>query len=217
MILLAFDTSSGHGSLALFRDGALLEERAVEAPDGFGHVLFGEIEALLGRHGLALGDVGRIAAASGPGSFTGIRVGLTAAKALAEATGCQVVGISTLRAVASFGTSGRRAAVIDARRGEVYAGLYGADLEALAAERVGPLAALEVALGADVEIVTSYPQLFTGRPVTPAPQALAAALGRLAERLEAVDPAGLDANYVRASDAELFWKEPRLSGPGVVP
>ena len=118
MILLAFDTSSEHGSLALFRNGLLLEERAVEAPDGFGHVLFGEIEALLARHGVALRQLDRIAAASGPGSFTGIRVGLTAAKALAEALGCPVAAVSTLQALASFGSAARRAAVLDARRGE---------------------------------------------------------------------------------------------------
>lgn len=208
MILLAFDTSSEHGSLALFRDGLLLEERAVEAPDGFGHVLFGEIEALLARHGVALRQLDRIAAASGPGSFTGIRVGLTAAKALAEALGCPVAAVSTLQALASFGSAARRAAVLDARRGEVYAGLFGPSLKPLAAESVGPVAALEAALTPDVEIVTPDAALLPGRPVTIAPRALAAAVGRLGQSLEPMDPAGLDANYVRKSDAELFWKEP---------
>lgn len=208
MILLAFDTSSEHGSLALFRGGALLEERAVDAPDGFGHVLFGEIEALLRRHGVGLREVDRIVAASGPGSFTGIRVGLTAAKALAEALGCPVAAVSTLQALASFGSAARRVAVLDARRGEVYAGLFGPSLEPLAAESVGPLAALEAALTPDVEIVTPDPALLPGRRVTPAPRALAAAIGRLGQSSEPMDPAGLDANYVRKSDAELFWKEP---------
>ncbi len=208
MILLAFDTSSEHGSLALFRDGLLLEERAVDAPDGFGHVLFGEIEALLARHGIALRQLNRIAAASGPGSFTGIRVGLTAAKALAEALGCQVAAVSTLQALASFGSAARRAAVLDARRGEVYAGLFGPSLEPLAAESVGPLTALEAALAPDVEIVTPDPTLLPGRRVTTASRSLAAAIGRLGQSSEPMDPAGLDANYVRKSDAELFWKEP---------
>lgn len=208
MILLAFDTSSEHGSLALFRDGLLLEERAVDAPDGFGHVLFGEIEALLARHGIALRQLNRIAAASGPGSFTGIRVGLTAAKALAEALGCQVAAVSTLQALASFGSAARRAAVLDARRGEVYAGLFGPSLEPLAAESVGPLTALEAALAPDVEIVTPDPALLPGRRVTTASRSLAAAIGRLGQSSEPMDPAGLDANYVRKSDAELFWKEP---------
>lgn len=208
MILLAFDTSSEHGSLALFRDGILFEERAVEAPDGFGHVLFGEIEALLARHGIALRQLNRIAAASGPGSFTGIRVGLTAAKALAEALGCQVAAVSTLQALASFGSAARRAAVLDARRGEVYAGLFGPSLEPLAAESVGPLTALEAALAPDVEIVTPDPALLPGRRVTTASRSLAAAIGRLGQSSEPMDPAGLDANYVRKSDAELFWKEP---------
>lgn len=209
MILLAFDTSSGLGSLALFRGGALLEERAVEAPGGFGHILFGEIDSLLGRHGVTVGELGRVAAVSGPGSFTGLRVGLAAAKALAEVARCELVPVSALRALASFGSAPRRAAVIDARRGEVYAGLYDAALEPRAAETVGPLAALLASAGPDVELITSTPELLAPRPATLAPRALAAAAGRLAHHLEPADPAGLDANYVRKADAELFWVEPR--------
>src|SRR6202034_1906825 len=76
------------------------------------------------------------AAASGPGSFTGVRVGLAAAKGLAEATGKRVVAVSNLRALAAFGSAPLRATVIDARRGEVYAAVYNGELRIVMPEAV---------------------------------------------------------------------------------
>ncbi len=66
------------------------------------------------------------AAASGPGSFTGVRVGLACVKGLAEALGKPAVAVSNLRAIASFGTAPWRAVVLDARRGEIYGAVYDA-------------------------------------------------------------------------------------------
>ncbi len=106
----------------------VIEEVALDSPDGFAHVLFGEIERLLARHGLGIEQVDAFASASGPGSFTGVRVGLTAVKGLAEATGRKVVAVSNLEALAWFGSRPLRAAVLDARRGEVYGGVYDAGL-----------------------------------------------------------------------------------------
>jgi tRNA threonylcarbamoyladenosine biosynthesis protein TsaB len=201
------DTSSEHGSLALLEDGVTVEEMELHAPDGFGHVLFGALEALLSRHGWRYGEVQGFAAAAGPGSFTGVRIGLAAAKGLAEAAGARAAGVSTLRAIASFGSAARRAAVIDARRGEVYGGVYGADLQPLGEEVVCRLEAWLASLPPGIEIVTNAPELLPGVKVTEAPRALAAAVGRLAAGC-LVDPAALDANYVRRADAEIFWKEP---------
>ncbi len=76
------------------------------------------------------------AAASGPGSFTGVRVGLAAAKGLAEATGKRMVAVSNLRALAAFGTAPLRATVIDARRGEIYGAVYNSQLELVMPEVV---------------------------------------------------------------------------------
>jgi len=97
--LLAIDTTSESGSIALAEGDRIIEEVALHSPDGFAHVLFPEIEALLARHNLKITDIERFAAAAGPGSFTGVRVGLTAAKGLAEATGRQVVAVSNLQAI----------------------------------------------------------------------------------------------------------------------
>ncbi|MBZ5632956.1 MAG: tRNA (adenosine(37)-N6)-threonylcarbamoyltransferase complex dimerization subunit type 1 TsaB [Acidobacteriia bacterium] len=198
-LLLAIDTTSEFGSLALAEDGRVLEEVALDSPDGFAHVMFPEIEALLARHHLKITDMEGFAAAAGPGSFTGVRVGLTAAKGLAEATGRKVVAISNLQAVASFGTRALRAPVIDARRGDIFGAVYDADLRLVAPEVVMKLEDFLRTLPADTEVITH------------APKHLAGAIARIAaERFKAglaQDPSEIDANYVRRSDAELMWRD----------
>jgi tRNA threonylcarbamoyladenosine biosynthesis protein TsaB len=214
--ILAIDTTGDPGSLALVEDNAVIEEAVLESPDGFAHVLFGEIERLLARHALSLNQIDLFAAASGPGSFTGVRVGLTAAKGLAEATGRHVVAVSNLQALASFGTRALRAVVIDARRGEIYGAVYGAALNLVCDEVVIPYQVWLATLpSGDLEFITSRFPL-TGvehAPLIQAPRALAGAIAKIAAaRLEnglAQDPAAIDANYVRRSDAELLWKEPK--------
>jgi len=213
--LLAIDTTGERGSIALVNEVGVMEEVPLHSPDGFGHVLFGEIEALLNRHDLKAVELDGFACASGPGSFTGVRVGLAAAKGLAEATGRQVVVISNLRALASFGTCPLRAVAIDARRGEIYGAVYDSDLRIVQDETVRKLPDWLGGLPqGQLEFVTSGDAL-TGQPkaapVVVAPMAIAGALGRIAigefTAGRAVDPADVDANYVRRSDAELFWKE----------
>ena len=94
-MILSLDTTSEFGSIALTGRDRVVEEFPIHSPDGFGHVLYGEIERLLRRHEVAIGEIECFAAAAGPGSFTGVRVGLTAAKGLAEAAGKRVVGAGT--------------------------------------------------------------------------------------------------------------------------
>jgi tRNA threonylcarbamoyladenosine biosynthesis protein TsaB len=208
-VIFALDATSDSGSMALLRDGQILEEVEMESPDGFAHVLFNELERLLARHGLSIEQVDLFAAASGPGSFTGVRVGLTAVKGLAEATGKKAAAVSNLQAIASFGSKPVRAAVIDARRGEIYGGVYDASLNLLADEVVMPL---DQWLGhlpvGEVEVIAAGSIAITGK-VTRAPKALAGAIAKIAAAKPqlARDPAEIDANYVRRSDAELLWRD----------
>jgi tRNA threonylcarbamoyladenosine biosynthesis protein TsaB len=208
--VLALDTTGESGSIALVEDGRLLEERPLSSPDGFAHILFGEIESLLAKHGLGLRDIDVFASASGPGSFTGVRVGLAAVKGLAEATGRKVIAISNLQALAWYGTKPLRATVIDARRGEIFGAVYSNALEPVCPEVVIRLDAWLAALPAgDVEFITTR-TVIPGLPAaTQAPGSLAAAIGAIASLCfdRARDPAEIDANYVRRSDAELMWKE----------
>lgn len=201
-MILSIDTTSEYGSIALTEANVVIEEVALHAPEGFGHVLFGHIEQLLERNGTTVHQMECFAAASGPGSFTGVRVGQAAVKGLAEATSKRVVAVSNLRALASFGSAPLRAVVIDARRGEVYAAVYNSRLE---------LVMPEVVIKLD-EWLAKIPQrnceLISG---VEAPRPLAAAIGHIAwdefTLGRSSDPAEIDANYVRRSDAELFWKE----------
>lgn len=204
--IVAIDTTSEFGSLALAEDGRILEEALLHSPDGFAHVLFQQLERLRKRHGWQWEQVTGFAAAAGPGSFTGVRVGLAAAKGLAEASGALAAAVSNLQAMASFGSSALRAPFFDARRGEIYGALYNDHLEPLGAEVVTKFSAWRASLPAGAELLTPDPAPF-GVEATVTPRALAGAIALLAfDRLE--DPAKLDANYVRRSDAELHWREP---------
>jgi tRNA threonylcarbamoyladenosine biosynthesis protein TsaB len=210
--LLAIDTTSEYGSVALAEGGRVVEEVRLYSADGFAHTLFGEIEKLLARHQLQFGDLGGFAAAAGPGSFTGVRVGLTAVKGLAEATGRQVVAVSNLQALAWFGTRPLRAPVIDARRGQVFGGIYNAALEVVQPEAVMKFEDWVRTLPRDVEIVTNgFAVRATDFRIFEAPRALAGAVACIASgRFLAglgQDAAEIDANYVRRSDAELMWTE----------
>jgi tRNA threonylcarbamoyladenosine biosynthesis protein TsaB len=200
-VILSIDTMSGSGSIALTEANVVIEEVALDAPEGFGHVLFGHIQHLLDKNGTTVHQMECFAAASGPGSFTGVRVGLAAVKGLAEATGKRVVAVSNLRALAFFGSAPLRATVIDARRGEVYAAVYNSRLELVMPEVVVKLDAWLPALPAGCELISTVG----------APRPLAAAIGHIAwdefTAGRSSDPAEIDANYLRRSDAELFWKE----------
>jgi len=217
VFLLAIDTTADFGSIALLEDQRVIEEVPLHSPDGFAHVLFQEIITLLDRHGMRLDAIGGFASAAGPGSFTGVRVGLTAAKGLAEAAGCKVVAVSNLQALAWYGTRALRAVVVDARRGEIFGAVYDAGLNLIQQEVVARLPDWLASLPeGDLEFITNgYPiepaAAVLSRSVTIAPRAIASAIGRIAAaRFQAglgQDPAEIDANYVRRSDAELMWKE----------
>jgi len=195
--ILAIDTTSSLGSIALRRNGHTTLIREITSPDGFAHVIFPSIEELLAEAGCRLGDIDCFAAGSGPGSFTGVRVGLSVVKGLAEAEGKKAVGISNLRALASFGKSDRRAVYLNARRGEIYGAVYDENLQIVIPEQV--FKNLDW-IPAGAEIIRAEDH-----------RSLAGAIAACAE-MELLknpdgDPAGLDANYVRRSDAELFWKD----------
>jgi len=216
-VILALDTTSESGSLALVKSGQLLGEHPMRSPDGFGHVLYAEIELFLAYLNVRLEQIECFAAASGPGSFTGVRVGLAAIKGLAEATGRPAVAVSNLRAMAYYGNASYRAAVLDARRGEVYGAVYSSTLDLIGEETVSTLADWIATLPAtNLELITVDFAPFQNMvdssiPVVTVPHALAGAVGQIASRLfdlgQAVDLAAIDANYVRRSDAEILWKK----------
>jgi tRNA threonylcarbamoyladenosine biosynthesis protein TsaB len=211
--ILAVDTSSEFASLALARGAEVLEEFLLHSPDGFAHLLFAHLERLLESRSLAVQDVDCFAAGSGPGSFTGVRVALSAIKGLGEACGKPVAAVSNLQALAWHGTGPLRAPLLDARRGQIYGGLYDGSLRPLRDEAVASFEEWSASLPEGVEFVCADPAPFPlpAAQVTLAPRSLARAIAAIAlERLAAghtMDPAAVDANYVRRSDAELHWRE----------
>ena len=215
--ILAVDTTHEFGSLALARGEELLEELPLHAPTGFAHVLYQHLAALLQNHGLKVADIDCFAAASGPGSFTGVRIGLACVKGLAEALGKPAVAVSNLQALATFGSAALRAVVLDARRGEIYGAVFDAGARMVSPEVVAKFPEwISILPLGDLEFISqdslALPSLLAGTSfenarVTVAPRSLAAAIARLAYGAAPCDPAALDANYVRRSDAELFWKE----------
>lgn len=218
MTILALDTTSEHGSVAVRSNSQTVSEVALRSTEGFAHLIFPAIEEALSHAGIALKEMDGFAATSGPGSFTGVRVGLSAIKGLAEGTGKPAVGISNLKVLSSFGKNPLRAVILDARRGEVYGAVYDSHLTPFAPEVVLPFPAwLETLREAEYEFVTTAGSpfwialqgtRFAEMPFTEAPPALAPALALCAEIADTwLDPAALDANYIRRPDAELLWKE----------
>jgi tRNA threonylcarbamoyladenosine biosynthesis protein TsaB len=210
MLTLAVDTTADWGSIALADENRIIEEVALSAPRGFSHVLFGAMQGLLQRHSLAVEDIRLFAGASGPGSFTGVRVGLAAIKGLAETLGTPAVAVSNLEALAAFGQSSRRAVVIDAHRGEVFAALGGEVPESA----LTLTAFMQLAGNLPFDWISQDDQILAlappGATAIKAPSAIAGTIARIAiQKLrngDGGDPAVIEANYVRRSDAELLWK-----------
>ncbi len=195
-MILALDTTNAHGSIALAEGERLIEEVPLHAPDGYSEILFGAIADLLARHAVVVTDVSLFAAASGPGTFTGVRVGLACVKGLAEALGRPVCAVSNLQALATFGVRELRAVTLDARREEIYAAVYDSEGEARLPEHLTTMAEFQQA-------VLGFEDLEWIEPAGP----LGAAIARIAARRlragDVSDPAQIEANYIRRSDAEL--------------
>ena len=202
MLTLAFDTATDVATAALVRDGAVLGERRSRAVR-----ILADIEDLLAAAGASSSDVDRLVVGTGPGSYTGLRMGLVTARTLALALEVPVAGVSTLAALAAG--SPAASPVLDARRGEVFT---------LVADEPAVLPPAEV----DVEIgrtyvgdgALCYRDSIEGRGGIVPPDedeahvpwarhhaALAAEFGP-AERVEPL--------YLRVPDAEITLREGRL-------
>ncbi len=224
MILLAIDTSGKNGSLALARvtaGGNALEivEEVALAGGTFSAQLVPQTAALLEKHGYGRGDLAGFAVVSGPGSFTGLRVGLAAIKAMAEILRKPIGAVSLLEAVARSGAGQDRVfSVLDAGRGEFYVGDYGlGPLVRMYSERLlsreeffneskGRLVVTSDTNIADVVRGAGFRVEQVGYPRS-------GEIARLGweriQRGETILPEDLEANYIRRSDAEIFSK-PKL-------
>ena len=225
MLLLAIDTSGRNGSLALARvEGGKPEVELVEsvplAGGTFSAQLVPQIGALLTKHGYTKFDLAAFAAVSGPGSFTGLRVGLAAVKALAEILHKPIAAVSLLEAVVwARRRKGRIIAALDAGRTEVYIGDYElGDCAQVHSERlVARDEFISEAKGSSQPVVTSdAPLVETLRAVGvsceqipyPGSEVVASLGWQHIQCGQTVRPEDLEANYIRRSDAEIF-SQPR--------
>ena len=220
MLILAVDTTSRTGGLALCRDGRVSNMYIGDGSRTHGERLPGDIRALLADATVTLADVDLYAVVTGPGSFTGLRVGIAAVQGLALAGGRSVVPVPALEAYASTREEERIAVWRDAQRRQVFAAVFERHADQL--REVVPAVSLppaEVA-GRWREGAVS-PQVFVGdgvevyreviqrtwpeaRCVTPSPPLAPAAALIACRRPEvAVAPHAIVPIYVRAADAEL--------------
>jgi tRNA threonylcarbamoyladenosine biosynthesis protein TsaB len=136
MKILAFDCATGHLSVAVAVDGSVAARHDEPAARGQGERLLPAIQATLAAARLGFADLDRIAVTVGPGHFTGLRVGLAAARGFRVATGLPVIGVTTLEALAHAVAPAERAgrpvlAAVDSKRAEPYFQLFDADLAPL--------------------------------------------------------------------------------------
>ena len=237
MITLGIDTCEARGSVAVRKDAVLVSVQKHESAEDYSSWLLPAVERGLATAGARLRDVQLLAVACGPGSFTGVRVGLTTVKAWAELFG-KVVGVSRLEVMARQlrDATGFVAASFDAQRGQVFGGLYKGE-----GERGWSLVEDEMVIAPDefvrwvaektrgdivrwitldAELIAAVPswkeRVERGETLIGCADGLAAGVAVLgvdrARMGKFTDPLELDANYVRRSDAEIFWKDPASHG-----
>jgi tRNA threonylcarbamoyladenosine biosynthesis protein TsaB len=232
MKVLGIDTSTSCGSLGIINDDAVVAEYALFRDETHSTRLIPAIQNLLKEARLDLDEIDGIAVSLGPGSFTGLRVGLSAVKGLALAAERPVVGVPTLNALASnlpF-THYQICPLVDARKGEVYTALYkdgeGGQVEQLTPYQVvAPLDLLEkippqetIFLGDGVEAYGELIEERFGANALFAPPHLRFLRGSTVaeiglqrfKRGEQDDISSLVPIYVRPSDAEIKWTQGKI-------
>jgi len=235
MLILAVDTSGRHGSVAVLRDQKVLATVGGVSDQPYASRLFMDLDTVLGKAQITLEQFDLFAVATGPGSFTGLRVGLTAVKGWAEVFGRRIAPISVLEAVAvqAPARSTLVAPLMDARGGQVFGAVFrsretadgqmqllGEEVVLAADEflewvaRQTPQGQVPLFLSPTMEAIR--PALassrLAGAQIEEVSSTLAPFIGRLgyARALQGrlVDSLNLDANYVRRSDAEVNWRGP---------
>jgi len=238
MRFIVLDTADVRGSVALFDGDRLVRLESHSTDEEYSSWLLPAVYRVLHLSGLSLSELNGYAVCAGPGSFTGLRVGLTTVKAWSEIYGKPIAAVSRLQALATNSPTEPAiaepfvAACFDARRRQLFAALYETSVEGLSGigeESVIPAAefilrVVEETAGRQVRWRTPDSKLLQQVPewrdlsltkhlLDPVDPPFADRLGWVAHRKfstgDVTDAFSLDANYVRRSDAELFWKDNR--------
>jgi tRNA threonylcarbamoyl adenosine modification protein YeaZ len=205
-VLLAIDTSAGTSVAVVDRDAGILSERHEADTRRHAEVIGTLIRDALDESGIAVGELSGVAVGMGPGPFTGLRVGIAAARAFALGISRPVVPVVSHDAVA-FGATDRVIVVTDARRREVYWSAYaGTDTEGLPIRAAGPGLVAPDSLGLEVPEFESYRRI-------DAAEVSAASIGLVAELLylHGRPFASDQALYLRSPDVTLSAGPKRVS------
>jgi tRNA threonylcarbamoyladenosine biosynthesis protein TsaB len=207
MVILSLDTTTRSGGYALMHDGRLLREEAGDGSREQAERLPGDLARLLARESVALENISLLAVATGPGSFTGLRIGIATMQGLAMAIGVPLIGVSALDALAHTsrgahaGRAGTRVATwMNAWRGDVFAAVYEND-RAVSAPTVAKPEALLAGLGGP-------PVLFTGDGALEYQEVIRVALGARAWFTDPVQPVLAGAIARMANSAFLAGQRP---------
>jgi tRNA threonylcarbamoyladenosine biosynthesis protein TsaB len=238
MYVLGIEAATPVAGVAVVSDGRLLAERFINNKKTHSGHLLPMIKAVIEESGLKPADIGGVAVSSGPGSFTGLRIGMSTAKTLAQIWEVPVVGVGTLDALAHplAGLSNLVCPILNARKNEVYAAVYdgtGTDMKNL----TGSMALNPDHLAGLLSRWGDRPVTFLGDGVWEYRDRLLELMGRrvffapgsaslprgscIAEmgwqrlaRGQGVDPLGLLPDYVRLSEAEIKWQQKQLTTEG---
>jgi len=224
-LILSIETATRAGSVSLTRGASVICSRSGDATASHSTDLIENIQAVIQEAKIALRDLEVLAVAIGPGSFTGIRIGLATIKGLATSLNRSCVGVSTLAAVAhSAGPSSHTIALLPAGRGEVYAQLFSVDERGLVdpADQPDHLSPSEVpvkyahlrVLRLAGEVTQAHVETILSAVGTESEWTFAGSSNKLAESVAAlalhefvsgrtIPPDELRAVYVRPSDAEI--------------
>jgi len=227
MRVIAIETATMVGSIAIIDAARVISEITLNARATHSERLMAAIDRLLGDSGLAIDDMDGVAVSIGPGSFTGLRIGLSAAKGLSYASGKPLIGIPTLDALALNMTfsSYLICPIQDARKGEVYTALYRpgdnspekmtADIAVDPSALAGMITQKTVFLGDGVNryrelLMKQLGELYNEAPIPlqlpRASNVAMLALKRL-EKGDTDDPFTMIPRYIRKSEAEIRWRE----------
>jgi tRNA threonylcarbamoyladenosine biosynthesis protein TsaB len=224
-LILSLDTSSKVTSIALSRGDEIIESYASNLDERRSERLWAEIGHMLDKAGVSINEIRLFAVCLGPGGFTGLRVGLAAAKAFAMATGRPMVGVTSLEASALGPGAGLRVySMVNAYKGEVYCQLFEIDSEGFpapagkaealkveqAVERVAkisPLVFTGDAVDAARELIEKYRECGLDWSIEKLDAPLAVKVSRIAsnrfKRGQLDSPEGLGACYIRPAEAEI--------------
>lgn len=236
MRFIVLDTADARGSVGLFENSGIIRLESHSTEEDYSSWLLPAVHRILHPSGLTPADLDGYAVCAGPGSFTGLRVGLTTVKAWSEIYGKPIAAVSRLAALAANPAAAPEvtesfvAACIDARRGQLFAALYensAHGMRPIGEESVISPSEFVLAVAREVgnrkvrwrtpdpELLQSLPEwqdaTLAGNSLETAHPPFADRLGLLAHRKfltgDVTDAFTLDANYVRRADAELFWKD----------